>query len=30
MLEHLSSPAEYEEGRKFIQTLAASKGIVLN
>lgn len=30
MLEHLSSPAEYDSGRKFIQTLAASKGIVLN
>jgi sugar phosphate isomerase/epimerase len=30
MLEHLSSPAEYDSGRKFIQSLAASKGIVLN
>lgn len=30
MLEHLSSAAEYDDGRKYIQTLAASKGIVLN
>jgi hypothetical protein len=30
MLEHLSSPAEYDEGRQFIQTLAVRKGIVLN
>jgi hypothetical protein len=30
MLEHLSSSAEHDAGRRFIQTLAASKGIVLN
>jgi len=30
MLEHLSSAAEYDQGRKYIQSLATSKGIVLN
>ena len=30
MLEHLNSAGEYEDGRKYIQTLAGSKGIVLN
>jgi sugar phosphate isomerase/epimerase len=30
MLEHLSSAAEYDQGRNYIQSLATSKGIVLN
>ena len=30
MLEHLGPPAEYDDGRIYIQSLAASKGIVLN
>jgi sugar phosphate isomerase/epimerase len=30
MLEHLSSPAEYEDGRKYVQEVATSKGIPLN
>jgi sugar phosphate isomerase/epimerase len=30
MLEHLSSSADYDSGRKYIQSLAESKGLVLN
>ncbi len=30
MLEHMPTAAEYDDGRKFIQELAAKKGIVLN
>lgn len=30
MLEHLSSPAEYDDGRKHVQEVAASRGISLN
>ena len=30
MLEHLKSEAEYDDGRKYLQSLAASKGLVLN
>ncbi len=30
MLEHLSSPTEYAEGRKYIAGVATSRGLVLN
>jgi sugar phosphate isomerase/epimerase len=30
MLEHMTTEAEYDDGRKFIQALAAKKGIALN
>ena len=30
MLEHLSAPAEYDDGRKYVQEVATSRGILLN
>ena len=30
MLEHMNTEAEYDDGRKYIQALAASRGLVLN